>query len=285
MKKFRNLFIVLSLVCSNALYANDLTPAQKAFQNSIMSFLREEGFSPSTDEDNNLEFKKEGELYWIGISGNSPFYIEFHRVGFSCTDANLSAVLLACNNSNKDTKCAKSYLNNNSITIVIELYCHSAEEFKYIFYKCLNELSNAYKATEQYYNEADEITENDSAPFSVSKIEVANVDKEDNVISSWDAAIYSYQSKYIKPRLTVNVNNPGTYDIYVKLFTPSGLSTGTNSPSGYSYKSSIKMESGLHTYTLGGWGNDDAGHWKEGSYRIELYYQGSLLGEKIFVVK
>lgn len=281
MTKIRSLFMIILFACSFALYANDLTPAQKAFQSSIMSFLREEGFSPSIDDDNSLTFKKEGELYWIDIADNSPFYVEFHRSGFKCTDANMSAVILACNKSNKKTKCVKSIANDNSVSIVIEMYCHSAEEFKYIFYKSLKELDNAYNSTKEYYNE---FNEGETKPFTISKVEVANTDTDGNLITTWDATIYDFKSKYIKPRLTVNVKKAGTYDIYVKFITSSGLSTGSNSPSGYSYKSSVKMESGTHTYTLSGWGGNTAGHWKEGSYKFEFYYGGELIGKKEFKV-
>jgi len=281
MVKIRNIIMMLLFACNCALHASDLTPAQKAFQNSIMSFLKEEGFSPSVDDDNSLTFKKEGELYWIDIADNSPFYVEFHRNGFNCTDANMSAVILACNKSNKQTKCVKTIANDNSVSIVIEMYCHSAEEFKYIFYKSLKELDTAYNATKEYYNE---FNGKESTAFSISETEVANTDTDNNIISSWNTTIYDFKTKYITPRITVNVKKSGTYNIYVKFITPTGLSTGSSSPSGYSYKSSIKMEAGTHTYTLSGWGSNTAGHWKKGNYRFEFYYEGNLIGKKEFKV-
>lgn len=281
MAKIKSIIFLVLFACSYVLYANDLTPAQKTFQNSIMTFLREEGFSPSVDEDNSLNFKKEGELYWIDIADNSPFYVEFHRSGFNCSDANMSAVILACNKSNKRTKCVKSIVNESSVSIVIEMYCHSSEEFKYIFYKSLKELDNAYNATKEYYNE---FNESGNSPFSISKVEIANTDTDGSLITSWDATIYDFKTKYIKPRLTVDVNKSGTYDIFVKFITPTGMSTGSNSPSGYSYKSSVKMDSGTHTYLLSGWGGDTAGHWKEGNYIFEFYYDGKIIGKKEFKV-
>lgn len=279
--KVRSIFTTLLFACSCLLYANNITPEQKAFRNALMSFLREEGFYPSVDDDNSLTFKKEGELYWIDIAENSPFYVEFHRNGFNCTDANMSAVILACNKSNARTKCVKSIANESSVSLVIEMYCHSVEEFKYVFYKCLKELDNAYKATQDFYNE---FNDGGTSPFSISKVEVANSDTDGSLITTWDATIYDFKTKYIKPRLTVDVKKSGTYDIYVKFITSTGLSTGSNSPSGYSYKSSVKMESGIHTYILSGWGSNTAGNWKEGNYKFEFYYEGELIGKKEFKV-
>ena len=51
---------------------NELTPEQKAFQNSMKKFLHEEGFSPTVDDVNSLTFKKEGELYWIDLGDSNP---------------------------------------------------------------------------------------------------------------------------------------------------------------------------------------------------------------------
>lgn len=135
--------------------SRELTPEQKAFRSSIMSFIREEGFSPSIDEDNSLAFKKEGELYWIDIADGSPFYIEFHRIGLKCNDANKNLVLQSCNEANKKVKCVKAIMGETSVSLVIELFCHSVEEFKYTFYKSLKELDNAYSTVKEYYNMMD----------------------------------------------------------------------------------------------------------------------------------
>ena len=45
------------------------------------------------------------------------------------------------------------------------------------------------------------------------------------------------------------------------------------------------MSEGLHTYLLSGWGSNTDGHWKEGEYRFEFYYDGSLIGKKSFSVR
>ena len=307
MKKVLLINIVLAVMLALPSIASETTPEQEAFRASIMSFLREEGFSPSTDDDNSLTFKKEGELYWIEVSEGSPFYtfrahthkmlywievsegspfyIEFHRSGFNCENADTDLVIRSCNEANKKVKCVKAYMGTSSVTLAIELYCHSAEEFKYTFYKSLKEIDKAYAAVKEYYNNP-ENGATSALPFSFSSCEVANSDKDGNIVTGYGQTIYDFTTKYLKPRITLNVKTEGTYDIYVKLYTPSGsLSTGNNSPSGYSYKYSVPMTSGNHTYALTGWGADTAGHWKAGDYRFEFYYKGILIGKKSFSIK
>lgn len=267
------------------MFADDMTPEQKAFRSSIMSFLREEGFSPSIDEDNSLTFKKEGELYWIDVAESSPFYMEFHRSGLKCTDANREIVLKSCNEANKKVKCVKAIMGDSSVSLVIELYCHSAEEFKYTFYKSIKELDRAYSTVKDYYNKMDDSL-TPFQLFSYISCEVANTDTDGNTLSDYGQTIYDFKSKYLKPKITVNVKTAGKYDIYVKLYTPSGsLSTNSNSPSGYSYKYTVSMSSGVHSYLLSGWGSNKAGHWKAGDYRFEFYYNGNMIGQKNFSIK
>lgn len=279
------LFMALAVIMTLPTTAGELTSEQKAFRSSIMSFLREEGFAPSIDEDNSLTFKKEGELYWIDIAESSPFYIEFHRSGLKCSDANKTIVLQSCNEANKKVKCVKAIMGETSVSLVIELYCHSAEEFKYTFYKSIKELEKAYSVVKEYYNSKDDDL-TPSLPFSYASCDVGITDKDNNVEVGFGQTLYDYKTKYLTPKVTFNIRTSGTYDIYVKLYTPSGsLSTGSNSPTGYSYKHSVKMSSGTHAYNLSGWGSNTAGHWKAGDYRFEFYYNGTLIGKKSFSVK
>lgn len=124
-----------------------------------------------------------------------------------------------------------------------------------------------------------------SQPFDISKIEVANVDKDNNIINGYGTTIYDFQTKYIKPRITVDVKTEGNYDIYVKFYSPKGLSSASDSPDGYTYKSTINMTSGSHTYTLYGWGSENKGNWSMGRYRLEFYYNGQRIAQKEFDIK
>lgn len=269
----------------------NLTSEQKAFQTSIMNFLKEEGFSPYIDsDDGSLSFKKEGELHWINIYEKLPFYVEFYKSGFNLNDVDTDAIVKACNYGNKTVKCAKAYMLDNSLSIVIEMFCHSAEEFKYVFYKNMKSLDEAKSKVKEYYNEnprggGTRTTTSYSTPFTINNVEVANGDEDGNIITSYGSTIYDYKTKYLMPRLNVTVNTAGTFEIYIKLYTPDGsMSKGSTSPEGYTYKQSISMTTDKNAYRLGGWGGKDEGHWKMGEYRFEFYYKDKLVGQKTFKV-
>ena len=77
-----------------------------------------------------------------------------------------------------------------------------------------------------------------------------------------------------------------TNRIYYKLYLPNGtLSTGTNSPSGYSTSKSLYIYSGTRDYELIGWGADNAGNWKSGTYKYEFYCNDVYLGFYNFTIK
>ena len=154
MKKYKVvILVVLSLLIGCNAYAAELTAEQKRFRSSLQEFLKEEGFIPTIDDDDNsLNFKKEGTLYWILFGGSNPFYIEFHRSGLKCEDVDKTLVLQSVNAANCKVRCVKAMFNDTSVSFAIEMYCHSAEEFKYVFYKCLKELEGVNDVVTEYYN-------------------------------------------------------------------------------------------------------------------------------------
>jgi len=145
--------VLLSILVVGISYAAELTAEQKRFRSTLQQFLREEGFMPTIDEDDNsLNFKKEGTLFWITFGGSAPLYIEIHRAGLDCEGADQSLVLQAVNTANRKIRCAKAMFNNTTVSFAVEMYCHSAEEFKYIFYKSLKELDNIREEVLENYN-------------------------------------------------------------------------------------------------------------------------------------
>ena len=149
------LAIILAVIISTSnLLAEDLTPEQTEFRDNIYEFLKEEGFMPTVNtKDNSVEFKKGDELHWISVGAGRPFYVEFYRSGFKLNDADRNVVLAAVNEANQSIRCAKAVMNETVITFAIEMYCHSAEEFRYVFYKSMEELENSENCVLSYYNE------------------------------------------------------------------------------------------------------------------------------------
>lgn len=154
MDKYRFIIaVVLSLLIGGNAFGSELTAEQKKFRSSVETFLKEEGFMPTIDnEDNSLNFKKEGTLYWLSFGGTSPIYLEFHRAGLNCEDADKSLVLQSVNAANRKVRSAKAMFNDTSVSFAVEMYCHSTEEFRYVFYKCMKELENIKDEVTDFYN-------------------------------------------------------------------------------------------------------------------------------------
>lgn len=277
------------LILPSTSYAQNLTSEQKQFRSSIFSFLQEEGFMPYIDEeDNSLTFKKEGILYWINVSGENALFIHFRRSGLKIdNESNIDLIYRTCNEVNRKISSAKVYaVNNEMISIGIEMYCHSAEEFKYVFYKSISTLDKAKTMLNDTYNElaSNQKSNPNGATFVVNSVEIANTNKERSIITDYGKTIYSYNSQYITPRLNVRVSKPGPCEIYIKFYTPNGLSTGSKSPQGYSYKSSVQLDTDDAVITLTGWGGADDGHWSSGNYRFEFYCNDKIIAQKSFTI-
>lgn len=118
-----------------------------------------------------------------------------------------------------------------------------------------------------------------NTPLIVSSVEIRDAS------TSYGATIYSKNTTYLYPRITAYSLVDGSQKVYVKLYTPYGLSTGNSSPSGYSYDYTIypsKNQTG--TYELSGWGNNDKGNWGSGNYRVEIWCKGKCIGTKSFTI-
>lgn len=145
------LFSFLALSC----WAEEMSYAAKTFRSNIQSFLREEGFAPSVDNDGSLCFKKEGTSYWIDVRGDKPFYVTFHREPIGTEDAPAFNVLKAINEVNTNVRAIKCCYLNDYVSLAIESYCYVAEDFKYVFYQYLSILEASNELVKETYAKFD----------------------------------------------------------------------------------------------------------------------------------
>lgn len=118
-------------------------------------------------------------------------------------------------------------------------------------------------------------------PILINKIEVRNEGEE------YGATIYSKNTTYINLKVsTLSLVNKDV-EVFVKMIDPWGTVTrGESSPEGYSYTGTIKAKQGENqTTTFTGWGNKTKGNWPAGKYKLELYIDNKLVGEKNLTIK
>ncbi len=124
-------------------------------------------------------------------------------------------------------------------------------------------------------------------PIHISKIEIGNIDENNNVISDFGKPIYDDQTKYLTPKIYYYGFGAGWYTLKIKIFNPDGsLSQGNSSPKDCSYTSDlyVNSEEGNTYCDIEGWGGKEAGHWWSGSYRLEVWYGNTILYVKHFKV-
>lgn len=154
MKKLIFFLFCFTFGAMGAFAQSTMTNAELQFRNSIENFLKVEGFVPTIDnEDNSLNFKKEGTKYWITVEGESPYYIELHEGGFTLDNTNKDVMLDAVNNANRTMRAGKAILGTMSVRFATEFYCNSIYEFKNTFYDNMNCVNNVRKAVKDYYND------------------------------------------------------------------------------------------------------------------------------------
>ena len=125
----------------------------------------------------------------------------------------------------------------------------------------------------------------DYMPVIITDVEIANVYNDGSVETDYGGTIYSSYSMYVKPKITYKGIKTGeSISLDIKLYTPSGLSRGSSSPSNCTWTESFYVSSGSNTKSFQGWGGASKGHWVSGTYRYEFWYGNVCLKARTFTI-
>mgnify|MGYP007069926914 FL=1 len=285
-----SLVVVLSMFCPIFSWADgkDYSQEQLALRNEISKFLKEEGYAPELDSDGDIRFKSEGHTYYVAVSAvdENPMYLSLY-IPFNNPDGySANDVVLATKELNK-YKGVKVVCFDDSFRISGELYLRDAELFKESFYKLMFQIDNVRG---DFMDEVKKSSGSSSSiseiPFLVTKMEVANIEKDGTIIQDYGSTIYDFKSKYLQPRITIKPFKTGSYTLYVKLYKDNVLQRNTTtSPENFTYSCSITVsDTSSQVKTLLGWGSTTAGQWAQGSYRYEVWINDYCIGSKTFKV-
>lgn len=139
-------------------------------------------------------------------------------------------------------------------------------------------------ATQELANYKSKIS--DAYPIIITDMGIGNINKDGSIETNYGSTIYDYNTMYLAPKITYTGLCQRSIELKVKLYMPSGaLSTGTGSPSGYTYSQTIYVSEGYNlTYELTGWGSENKGNYSSGTYRFEIWYGDRCLKSKQFSV-
>lgn len=122
-------------------------------------------------------------------------------------------------------------------------------------------------------------------PMIITDIDIRNISKSGEIQTDYGNTIYDYETMYLQPRISYYGLISEDISLKCKLYNPSGkMTTGTTSPSGYSFSDSKHVWEGTNTMTLSGWGSATKGYYDSGTYRIEIWYNDICLKSKTFTI-
>lgn len=129
-----------------------------------------------------------------------------------------------------------------------------------------------------------------SNKVTITSISFGNVDIDNNIIDNYGTSpLISSRVKYVKPKInyTSTYSSSMTWKCYAKIYKPDGtLKSSSSSPSGYTYAFDWTVNPGSNTRYDVGWGNNDGGTYNDsGTYRYEIWHDGSRLATAYFTVK
>lgn len=152
--------MVKAVLCLAAFFAatslsaqsRQLTSKQVQFRAAVQTYLSSEGFRPTIDKDGSLNWKSEGNLYWLNVYGEDPFYVEMHHSGYGISDEDRGKLLEACNHVNLGTQCVKASLGDTSILITCEVYCKEPEYINTMLYNYMKAMHRGEQEVKKAYN-------------------------------------------------------------------------------------------------------------------------------------
>ena len=175
MKKVLFIICLLLPIALSALSQKKFNDNQLKLRSNIELFLREEGYMPIIDSDGDIQFKKEGEKYYVIIDerDTSPFYLclcKFYKYSENFTRQNIEKNLSELNLK----KGVKLVCFDKNYRYGAEMYLVDAENFKYVFYKLMKQLEALQEDVNKLCSNKENITEGtsfqeDSGTFLVNE--------------------------------------------------------------------------------------------------------------------
>lgn len=148
MKRGIYLFLFIIFIVPLSAFSQDEAQIKKDLQESYMSFLREEGFSPTIDSDGDVRFKYEGDSYYFCLTTDKKFL----KILYVVEDGNkddFNKLLLSANNTMKEYAKIRIIVYKNDsncfVNLRVDNYLVENDDYKKIFYKSIKLIQNSEK--------------------------------------------------------------------------------------------------------------------------------------------
>jgi len=129
-----------------ATYAQkSFSTGQKKIRDEIYSFLKNEGFQPSIDDDGDIKFKRQGDVYFVCVSDkdSSPYYVRLSKYySYDGERLTRSKIGIYAEEVNKYKMC-KLIVEDDSFIIDSQLFLYNSSAFTSIFNKIMEVIDGA----------------------------------------------------------------------------------------------------------------------------------------------
>ena len=283
----KTLLIMLLLLVSSMTMAQ-LSPGAEGIRQKLAEYARSEGMITNYEGDA-LTIRRDTLDYAVIFGGVNPVYIEIRLFDLDISDKNPECIAKTANYINLNRSAVKASLvpYNQSLRLSVESFVNDAQSVINSLKHNMDLLRDAWLISRKKY---DEFVDNQQfanlrIPFEVYSAEIANQDKDDNLITEFGADIKSEESQYITTSLAIAVYEEGDYTIGVKFIMPDGSVSKVDDGSPYTFTNTLSMRQQQSSYFTGGWGSPNPGTWNPGNYRIEFYYKDKPFYIKRFEIK
>lgn len=245
----------------------------------------------------NKDYKisNDGTIFEIKEDGSIAKLAKINDKGQICT---LSGTVMTANGGSKGGYWFFIIVFAIAVVILAVLYSEANNAYQWANYErseyremCETASSTMNSLKQERDNAKSELSNlkskvSNTYPLIITDIEIANVTYDGDIQTNYGYSIHSSSTMYLQPRIKYTGLSSGNKTIKVKWYNPDGtIRRGTSSPSGFSQSQSMYVYSGdNNTYTLLGWGNSSKGHWRSGTYRIEIWYENTCLKSKTFTI-
>ncbi len=283
----RTLLIMLLLLVSSMTMAQ-LSPGAEGIRQKLAEYARSEGMITNYEGDA-LTIRRDTLDYAVIFGGVNPVYIEIRLFDLDISAKNPECIAKTANYINLNRSAVKASLvpYNQSLRLSVETFVNDAQSVINPLKHNMDLLRDAWLISRKKYNEFVDNQQfaNLRIPFEVYSAEIANQDKDDNLITEYGADIKSEESQYITTSLAIAVYEEGDYTIGVKFIMPDGSVSKVDDGSPYTFTNTLSMRQQQSSYFTGGWGSPNPGTWNPGNYRIEFYYKDKPFYIKRFEIK
>lgn len=299
MKKFKIVMLLLCACIANA-WSADLTPAQKNAQLSLYSYLEKERFNPEVDvSDNSVCFRRDGVLYWITFTEDSPILYTFNRKGYKIGNEDNTykrkPAIIAANDVNSQHKGVKVTVGEKKVNIAMEVYEADPKAFNAVFKKCFSmfegideDFKKAYEHASKMEKETAEKIEEElrknlppsELRNSIENISIRLVNADGNETTPYDEPLRSFKANYIQARIEFKpwMEKSEDFTLQLKVTQPNGKPLYLPGKK-YTAEMTVTLEKSKKNQMIefDQFGTDKNGFWKAGEYKLEVLEGGDVI--------